>query len=110
MAALASCLSRSFLRKSRKVFDAENSQKILERSLNFVDLLAIGVGGTVGSGVFILTGLIAHDMAGPGVVISWLVAGFCCTFSALSYGMHILRTLHPVFLVANNIFSFSRAM
>ena len=43
------------------------------------------VGGTVGSGVFVLTGLIAREYTGPGVVISWLIAGFGCCFSAMSY-------------------------
>ena len=47
--------------------------------------LSLGIGGTVGSGVFVLTGLIAHEYAGPGVVWSWLIAGFGCAFSALSY-------------------------
>lgn len=42
-------------------------------------------GGTVGSGVFVLTGLIAREYTGPGVVISWLIAGFGCCFSAMSY-------------------------
>jgi APA family basic amino acid/polyamine antiporter len=39
----------------------------------------------VGSGVFVLTGLIANEYAGPGVVWSWIIAGFGCAFSALSY-------------------------
>lgn len=42
-------------------------------------------GGTVGSGVFVLTGLVAREYTGPGVVISWLIAGFGCCFSAMSY-------------------------
>ena len=32
-----------------------------------------------------LTGLIAREYTGPGVVISWLIAGFGCCFSAMSY-------------------------
>ena len=43
------------------------------------------LGGTVGSGVFVLTGIIAKQYAGPGVVISWLIAGVGCCFSAVSY-------------------------
>ena len=39
----------------------------------------------MGSGVFVLTGLIAREYTGPGVVISWLIAGFGCCFSAMSY-------------------------
>jgi len=49
------------------------------------DLICIGIGGTVGSGVFVLTGIIARQYAGPGVVLSWLIAGVGCCFSAMSY-------------------------
>lgn len=74
-----------FLVKPRKVVIAEQQHEVLERTLSLADLLAIGIGGTVGSGVFVLTGLIAHEYAGPGVVWSWVIAGFGCAFSALSY-------------------------
>jgi APA family basic amino acid/polyamine antiporter len=59
-----------FLVKPKKVVVAEQQQELLERTLSLYDLLAIGIGGTVGSGVFVLTGLIAHEYAGPGV---WLL-------------------------------------
>jgi APA family basic amino acid/polyamine antiporter len=39
----------------------------------------------VGSGVFVLTGLIAKNYTGPGILWSWLIAGFGCCFSAMSY-------------------------
>ncbi len=77
--------SFSFLKKPLKVFQAEEKEEKLERNLSLYDLLAIGIGGTVGSGVFVLAGLIAHDYAGPGVVWSWLIAGIGCSFSAMSY-------------------------
>jgi amino acid transporter len=77
--------SKMFLRKPRAVcLDEENESK-LERTLSLFDLLCIGIGGTVGSGVFVLTGLIAHDYAGAGVIWSWAIAGFGCAFSAMSY-------------------------
>ena len=58
---------------------------MLEKTLSLWDLICIGVAGTVGSGVFVLTGMIAHEYSGPSVVISWIVAGVCCLFSAVSY-------------------------
>ena len=82
---VARIFARALLRKPKHVFDAEAEEEILDRTLSLWDLLAIGVGGTVGSGVFVLTGLIAHSYAGPGVVFSWVIAGGCCIFSALSY-------------------------
>lgn len=83
--AFGSILRRAFLKKPLSVFTAEEKEEKLERTLSLFDLLAIGIGGTVGSGVFVLAGLIAHDYAGPGVVWSWVIAGFGCSFSAMSY-------------------------
>lgn len=54
----------------------EVSEK-LSRHLGLFDLLALGVGGTVGSGVFVLAGAIAYDdehPAGPSVVLSFLIS------------------------------------
>eukprot|EP01031_Cornospumella_fuschlensis_P027875 gene27875-33660_t len=49
------------------------------------DLLCVGVGATVGSGVFVVTGQVAHEIAGPSVIFSWIVAGVACSLSALAY-------------------------
>ncbi|KAL7574042.1 hypothetical protein ACA910_015620 [Epithemia clementina (nom. ined.)] len=54
------------------------------RHLTLWDLLSLGVGGTVGSGIFVLTGKIARDYAGPATVFSWILAGLAATTSALS--------------------------
>jgi APA family basic amino acid/polyamine antiporter len=59
------------------VVAAEEVADKLERRLGLMDLLAIGIGGTVGSGVFVLAGAIANakeNPAGPAVVISFLLA------------------------------------
>eukprot|EP01041_Mallomonas_annulata_P007041 gene7041-14322_t len=76
---------RLFRRKSKSAFITEGNECKLERNLSAIDLIAIGVGSTVGSGIFVLTGLIASTYAGPGVVWSWLIAGVGCVFSAMSY-------------------------
>ncbi|CAE8732576.1 unnamed protein product [Polarella glacialis] len=57
----------------------------LARSLGTLDLLAIGVGSTVGTGVFSITGQVAASQAGPAVVLCWLAGGTGCLLSALSY-------------------------
>lgn len=57
----------------------------LTRSLSTWDLLAIGVGSTVGTGVFSITGEVANQEAGPAVVLCWCFGGFGCLLSALSY-------------------------
>jgi amino acid transporter len=78
-------MTRSFLKKKRDDCFSEEDKSKLEKTYSLFDLICVGIGGTVGSGVFVLTGLIAREYTGPGVVISWLIAGFGCTFSAMSY-------------------------
>lgn len=52
--------------------------------LSLFDLLCIGIGSTIGSGVFVLTGK-AIVVAGPAAVIAWLLAGILCLLSSSSY-------------------------
>lgn len=55
------------------------------RPLNLADLTLLGVGGTLGSGLFLLTGHAARMIAGPAVTLSFACAAVACLFSALSY-------------------------
>jgi basic amino acid/polyamine antiporter, APA family len=57
----------------------------LERHLTLVDLLAVGVGGTIGSGLFVLAGLVANQYAGPATVISWALSGSAALLSGCCY-------------------------
>jgi APA family basic amino acid/polyamine antiporter len=57
----------------------------LKRSLTAFDLVMLGVGAIIGTGIFVLTGKAAAVHAGPAVVLSFVVAGLACTFAALSY-------------------------
>lgn len=57
----------------------------LARTLGLWQLTAIGVGGIIGAGIFALAGAVAHDKAGPAVLISFLVAGVASAAAALSY-------------------------
>jgi APA family basic amino acid/polyamine antiporter len=50
-----------------------------------MDLVAIGIGGTVGSGLFVLAGLVSHEYAGPSAVLSWGVAGLAALLSGACY-------------------------
>lgn len=61
------------------------SVKSLDRHLTLFDLISIGVAATVGSGIFVLCGLIAHDYAGPSTFICWAIAGASCFASGLCY-------------------------
>lgn len=57
----------------------------LEKCLTAFDLTLLGIGAIIGAGIFILTGIVAATKAGPGVVLSFVVAGIACACSALSY-------------------------
>ena len=57
----------------------------LNRSLGLWQLTAIGIGGIIGAGIFALAGAVAHETAGPAVLISFLIAGVASAAAALSY-------------------------
>ena len=55
----------------------EHHHHEMARHLTLFDLVCIGIGSTVGSGIFVLSGLIARDMSGPASAISWAISGEC---------------------------------
>lgn len=57
----------------------------LRRVLGPVALTALGVGAIIGTGIFVLVGEAAHDKTGPALMLSFVVAGVACVFSALCY-------------------------
>jgi len=66
----------------------------LRRELGAFSLVMLGIGGIIGTGIFVLTGVAAVDHAGPGVSVSFAIAGIACAFAALCYAE--LATLLPV--------------
>jgi basic amino acid/polyamine antiporter, APA family len=57
----------------------------LHRSLGPGALIAIGIGGIIGTGIFVLTGLAAAQHAGPAIPLSFIMAAFGCAFAGLCY-------------------------
>src|SRR5437868_1646902 len=57
----------------------------LRRILGPTQLTALGVGAIIGTGIFILTGVAAHDRTGPALMLSFVLAGLACVFAALCY-------------------------
>ncbi|KXN69742.1 hypothetical protein CONCODRAFT_40261, partial [Conidiobolus coronatus NRRL 28638] len=57
----------------------------LTRNLSFWNVTAIGIGGVIGTGIFILPGVIAAQYAGPGVVLSFILAALASFLTALSF-------------------------
>ena len=64
---------------------AEAGAGELRRSLGPGALTAIGVGGIIGTGIFVLTGLAAANHAGPAIVLAFILAGIGCIFAGLCY-------------------------
>ncbi|CAH1429848.1 unnamed protein product [Lactuca virosa] len=61
------------------------SQNQMKRTLNWFDLIWFGVGAVMGAGVFVLTGEAAHDLAGPAVLLSYLISGCAALLSVICY-------------------------
>ena len=63
----------------------EGRSPALHRTLSTPSLVAIGIGGIIGAGIFVLTGHAAASYAGPAVSLSFVLAGFVCFFAGLCY-------------------------
>ena len=57
----------------------------LRRALGPIHLVALGIGAIIGAGIFVITGQAAAQYAGPGIVISFVIAGVGCLFAGLCY-------------------------
>lgn len=57
----------------------------LKRVLGPASLTGLGVGGIIGTGIFVMIGLAAHDKAGPAISLSFVIAAFACVAIALCY-------------------------
>lgn len=55
------------------------------KTLTTLDLTLLGIGATIGTGVLVLTGLVAATEAGPGVMLSFTIASLVCALAALCY-------------------------
>jgi APA family basic amino acid/polyamine antiporter len=75
-----------FRRKDVSVLQAEvAADHSLKRALGPVNLVLLGIGAVIGAGIFVLTGQAAANYAGPGIVISFILAGTACAFAGLCY-------------------------
>jgi APA family basic amino acid/polyamine antiporter len=78
--------SKLFATKPLSMLLAEEAgENRLRRVLGPTQLTALGVGAIIGTGIFILTGVAAHDRTGPALMLSFVMAGLACVFAALCY-------------------------
>jgi Amino acid transporters len=77
--------SKLFITKSFDSIHREHQNSPLKRTLGPWQLAALGVGATIGTGIFVLTGVEAAVHAGPAIVISFIIAGIACGFAGLCY-------------------------
>lgn len=78
--------ARWFRKKSIEQLQQESEKSSgLKRSLGLWQLTGIGLGGIIGVGIFVLTGVVAATQAGPAVTLSFLLAGIASAAAALCY-------------------------
>jgi basic amino acid/polyamine antiporter, APA family len=68
-----------------QLLDEMAGENRLRRVLGPVQLTSLGVGAIIGAGIFVATGAAAHNVAGPALMLSYVVAGITCVFAALCY-------------------------
>ncbi len=72
-------------KKPMSAYEADIKNNQLKKVMGKWSLTAIGIGGIIGGGIFVLTGTAAHYHAGPALALSFIVAGIGCIFAALCY-------------------------
>ncbi|MGW4031133.1 amino acid permease [Streptomyces sp. NPDC004838] len=69
----------------QSIRDTEEPEHALKRSLSALDLTVFGVGVIIGTGIFVLTGAVAKQNAGPATALAFVTAGVVCALAALCY-------------------------
>jgi APA family basic amino acid/polyamine antiporter len=78
-------IGQLFARKSVEQMHAEHQGGELKKSLGALNLVLLGIGCIIGTGIFVLTGRAAAEFAGPGIMISFVITGVLCALVALCY-------------------------
>lgn len=74
-----------FRKKSIEALIASSQKNSFKKSLTAFDLVLIGIGCTIGTGIFVVTGTASAIHAGPAIAVSYLISALVCLFAALAY-------------------------
>lgn len=80
MASLVGCLTRR-----KRVYQEEKTNTELSKCLTTWDLTSLGIGATLGAGIYVVSGQVAASVAGPAVIISFALAALTSILSGLCY-------------------------
>ncbi len=83
-----------FVRKDLQALLAEAGAGTLRRELGPVALVTLGIGAVIGAGIFVYTGTVASQNAGPALTLSMVLAGIACAFAGICYAE--LASMIPV--------------
>jgi APA family basic amino acid/polyamine antiporter len=86
--------AKYLIKKPIAQIQAESESGDLKRTLSAANLTSLGIGCIIGAGIFVMTGQAAAQYAGPAIIISFILAGFCCAFAGLCYAE--LASMLPV--------------
>ncbi|WP_028544532.1 amino acid permease [Paenibacillus taiwanensis] len=78
-------MAELFRKKNVEQMLLQSKSKSVTKSLGAMDLTLLGIGAVIGTGVLVLTGLVAARDAGPAVIFSFIMAAIVCGFAALCY-------------------------
>jgi APA family basic amino acid/polyamine antiporter len=78
-------MDKIFRKKPITDLIAQSQNKELKRALSLLDLILLGIGCIIGTGIFVITGVIAAQSAGPAIILSFILAGMACALAAFCY-------------------------
>ena len=73
------------MKRKKRIESPSSASGSLARCLTTLDLTLLGVGATLGVGIYVLAGEVARETAGPAVLVSFFIAGVASFLSALCY-------------------------
>jgi basic amino acid/polyamine antiporter, APA family len=85
---------QAFFRNYSSIFETKPIAKLMEctggvhglkKVLSPFELTLLGIGAIIGTGIFVITGVVAANYSGPALVVSFIISGIVCAFAALSY-------------------------